>query len=211
MRRDQGFTLIELTVVILLLGVMGLVTTSVVINGFHRQAEIDGRAIAIEQVRTALQRTVREIREADFPLLAITTSELDMTLTDSGGVTRICYSAAATNGVNDLVRVVSPVNKTCTDANAQHYVVATNLATTDVFSVPYPAANYQDFTGLNSADCSETADPTTYEQQCAGAINVRLMVIPINANTHTDMCPTGVSASACDIDISDTAQLRNTP
>lgn len=210
MRRDRGFTLIELTVVVLLLGIMGVVTTSVVINGFHRQAEIDGRAIAIEQVRTALQRTVREIREADFPLLAITTTELDMTLTDASGVTRICYSATATNGVNALDRVVSPVNGTCADANAQHNVVATNLATTDVFSVPYAAANFQDFTGLN-LDCSETSDPTTYEQQCAGAIDVRLMVIPTNVNTGAALCPTGVSASACDIDINDTAQLRNTP
>jgi len=210
MRRDHGFTLIELTVVVLLLGIMGFVTTSVVVNGFHRQAEIDGRAIAIEQVRTALQRTVREIREADFPVYSLTNSSLAFGLTpNAGSTTQVCYVAATSaSGVTSLTRYVG----SCSPATATSAaVVATNLATTDVFSVPYPAANFEDFTGLDAANCSKTADPTTYEQQCAGAINVRLMVIPTNANTGAKLCPTGTSASACDIDISDTAQLRNAP
>jgi prepilin-type N-terminal cleavage/methylation domain-containing protein len=212
MKRNCGFTLIELTIVVLLLGVMGLITTAVIVNGFHRQAEIDGRAAAIQQVRTALQRTVREIRAADYPIYSLTNSRLVFGLSgSSGGTTQVCYDAATSAGGGmSLTRYVGG----CTAATATSTsVVATHLATSNVFSVPYASAGYQPYLDLTTLwpDCEMRNAPGTYAQHCPGAINVRLMIIPVNANTGASVCPATASASSCDIDISDTAELRNAP
>jgi len=211
---DRGFTLIELTIVVLLLGVLGLITTSVVINAFHRQAEADGRAVAISTVRTGLQRVVRDLRQADFPLLELSNTNLVMDVTNGATTTTICYAAIGTS----LTRSVSPPRTAGTPssgcpAGSQTNTEATDLANTNVFSVPYAATDYTLNSTLETSDppCALKLDPGLYDVRCPGAVMVELTVIPKNASTGATLCPTGTIPSQCDIDVSDTAELRNTP
>jgi prepilin-type N-terminal cleavage/methylation domain-containing protein len=216
MNDDRGFSLIELTVVVLLLGVLGAITTAVIVNGFRREADNEGRAAAVQQVRTALERTLRDVREAD-PLLSVTTTSLAMLLTDTNNASRmVCYSVVTSGSDSSLQRVVSPPGGTCTDPTAQTSIVVGHLDNTAVF-LPVSdswSPSYADPTSparasVDTHDCGEKGiSPLVYKPGCVGAVQVSLVVKPLNTSTGGAVCSAG-NASTCDISVSDSALLRN--
>jgi prepilin-type N-terminal cleavage/methylation domain-containing protein len=63
--RQKGFTLIEVVMVIVLLGIIGLITFQVLFSGVETFAKARARKDLYDQARLALERMVREIRDAD--------------------------------------------------------------------------------------------------------------------------------------------------
>ena len=216
MKDDRGFSLIELMVVVLLLGVLGATTTAVIVNGFRREADNEGRAAAVQQVRTALERTLRDVRQADR-LLSVTPTSLAMQITDTSNANRlVCYSVVPNGSDSSLKRVVSAPGGTCTDPGAQTGTVVRHLDSTAVF---LPVADswspsYADPTSsaratVDTHDCGQKGvTPLVYKPDCVGAVQVSFVVKPLNTSTGETVCPAG-SASTCDISVSDSALLRN--
>lgn len=101
---ERGFTLVELLVVMLIVGVVGAVTTAGVVRGMRTTAEAQDRADAQAAIRTAAARASRELRVAD-PLRYATSTEvhLDVALSDDTGVVHLRYVVVAAGGRWDLV------------------------------------------------------------------------------------------------------------
>lgn len=223
MSNDNGFSLIELMVVVLLVGVLGGITTTVVVNGFHRQATLEGRAVAIEHTRTALQRVLRDLREAD-PLLALTSTSAAMEITTSSGQVQVCYALATASGNTALQRTQSLPGKGCTDPGAVTATIADhldNLSTTPATAVfatvpggfsPSYSADPQKQSAVNS-DCSDlgVTPPTYSHPECIGKVAVEVVVAPIDTSTGAAECASGAQPRSCDIDLADSADLRNAP
>ena len=71
MVRARGFTLIELVVVILLLGVMATFTSQFISTGTQLYADASAREQLMSDVRFGVERLNREVRDADWKLLPI--------------------------------------------------------------------------------------------------------------------------------------------
>lgn len=64
-QQEDGVTLVELLIVLVLLGIVGSVVVTVVTTGLRNSTTITNRTEAIHDVETSLQRVSREIRVAD--------------------------------------------------------------------------------------------------------------------------------------------------
>lgn len=62
---EDGVTLVELLVVLVLLGVVGSIVTTVVVTGLRTSTATTNRTEAIHDVERSLQRVIREVRVAD--------------------------------------------------------------------------------------------------------------------------------------------------
>lgn len=196
--RDRGFTVIEMLISITLSTVIGGIATTVIVRSFHQQASSDARAAAIANVRTALQRTMRELREAT--LQKLTPISLDMQV--SGTTQTVSYLVQTVNGVTSLYEQVGTGPQT---------VVVTNLVNDSASPVftPIPAPGYQPAVPgtVDPQTCAITgATPTQYSTtDCVGTVTVHLRVMPTDASGHALCASTG----GCVIDVSDDADIRS--
>jgi prepilin-type N-terminal cleavage/methylation domain-containing protein len=62
---EAGFTLVELLVVLVLVGVVGGVVTSAIITGLSSASATTARTMALHDIEVALQRVGRDLRAAD--------------------------------------------------------------------------------------------------------------------------------------------------
>lgn len=67
---ESGFTLVELLVVMVILGVVGAITVAGVVRGMQTSAHAQDRVEALTATETTLERITRELRAAD-PLCAV--------------------------------------------------------------------------------------------------------------------------------------------
>jgi prepilin-type N-terminal cleavage/methylation domain-containing protein len=74
---DAGFTLVELLITMVILGIVGAMTVTIVTNTLQTTRAAQERSITITQAQTALERLARDIRTAD-PLVVAAAN--DMTL-----------------------------------------------------------------------------------------------------------------------------------
>ena len=63
--REDGFTLVELLVAVVLLGVVGSVVVSAIVTGMNSARTTTARTMAIHELEVALQRVGRDLRAAD--------------------------------------------------------------------------------------------------------------------------------------------------
>lgn len=197
---DRGFTLIEMLVAVTLSGVVGAVATTVIVQSFHQQAATDARTAVVAHVRAALQRTMRELRQAD-PLVKLTPDAA--VLTDASTGRTLTYSVHTTNGVTSLLL----------DDGSTSTVVISNLvndAADPVFSAT-PVAGY-------TPAVANTVDPYTCTilgvtppeyaaKDCVGTVTVHLRVMPTDAAGRPLCGPT----DGCVLDVQDDATMRNSP
>lgn len=205
---DSGMTLVELMVAIILSAIVGGIATTAIVQSFHRQSEIDARGQAVKTVRQALERTMREVRGAD-PLLAVGGDHLALQQgTANGDVRALTYSVVITGSDSALVldEVDTPAGGS--PVALPRRTVAEHLVNgSSVFSVLVPVAGWQATSAVN-ADCSLVADPASYDADCAGIVQVHLVVDPVRASGSSTCTGSGPS---CLIDVSDQADIRNNP
>ncbi len=199
-RGEAGFTLVELSVVILLSMVIGGILTTAMIVSMRRQSDIDARAQATIDVRQALQRVMREIRGAD-PLYALSDDQLALGLKTQAGLNRtLTYSLVTDNGDTALVLD----EKVGSNPPLPRRTVVDHVVDTAPVFAPTPVPGWQP-TAFVDASC-RIIGSSSYDPHCVGTVGVHLVVNPVRA-TGTSPCD-GVGAT-CYIDVSDVADIRN--
>ena len=107
-RNARGFTVVELLVVMLLLGIVGGVVASAIVSGFSSSRATTARTVALHELQIALQRMTRDLRAAD-PLMLSESGEFDRELgarIDRDGTRSVVtYELQENGGVQQLVRV----------------------------------------------------------------------------------------------------------
>ena len=207
-RNDRGVTLIELMIGILLSGIVGAIATTAIVQSFRRQSEIDARAQAVTTVRQALERTMREVRGAD-PLLAVGNDHLALRENAANGDVRtLTYSVATTGSDHSLVLDEVDTPSAGAPVTQPRRTVVEHLANaTSVFSVVLPVTGWTATSAVN-ADCTLVADPAAYDADCAGLVQVHLVVDPVRVTGSSTCAGSGPN---CQIDVSDHADIRNNP
>jgi prepilin-type N-terminal cleavage/methylation domain-containing protein len=123
--RDHGFTLTELLIAIVLLGLVGAAITAVVTTSLHQQTQVQDRGEALTAARNALQRASRDIRRAD-PLLTPTpatqqNTNLTLALTPSGAALSLCYGTGSST-TPDCQGTLPISSTTCPDGTTARSV-----------------------------------------------------------------------------------------
>lgn len=100
-REEAGFTLVELTITTLVMGIAVTAIISVMVSLMRNQGIQDARVDNQEQIRFAMQKIERDIRSAN-PMTSLSTSsayanEIEVTLTsDSGAETYVRWQLTGT-------------------------------------------------------------------------------------------------------------------
>lgn len=93
---DAGFTLVELAVVTLVLGVVGAVTATGIIGGMRGTSHAQARVDTLAATQTAIERVSREMRAAD-PLRAVADDQLVLDAHRGGELHHYRYTVEATS------------------------------------------------------------------------------------------------------------------
>jgi prepilin-type N-terminal cleavage/methylation domain-containing protein len=65
MRNESGFTLVELMIVLVLMGIIGGVVTTALVQGMRTSTQAQSRITALSDLQRGLERVARELRVAD--------------------------------------------------------------------------------------------------------------------------------------------------
>ena len=90
---ESGFTLVELLVVMVLLGIVGGIVVSTVTTSFQSSAATTSRVVALNEIEIALQRVTRDLRSAeDFVLFGTgCDGQVEVVITRGGDVQEVTY------------------------------------------------------------------------------------------------------------------------
>ena len=104
---EGGFTLVELLVVLIILGVVGSMATVAVTTTLRASSATTARVIALDELQTAMQRVSRDLRAAELFIITDTTAVERKVTADvfrDGQVVRVTYSVEERDGVDVLIR-----------------------------------------------------------------------------------------------------------
>jgi prepilin-type N-terminal cleavage/methylation domain-containing protein len=96
LQRDSGFTLIELVISIVLLGILAAVGSSMIVDSFTTSRMVNAEIASESQARYALERLAREIREIKYA----SSSTTPTTSCSDGTTDKYCI---ATNTTTKLI------------------------------------------------------------------------------------------------------------
>ncbi|NJD36059.1 MAG: prepilin-type N-terminal cleavage/methylation domain-containing protein, partial [Betaproteobacteria bacterium] len=65
-RRPHGFTLIELIIVVIVIGIMAAVLAPLAVSSLRAYDAVLGDVVVLDKLRYATERLAREIREVDY-------------------------------------------------------------------------------------------------------------------------------------------------
>lgn len=91
---EDGFTLVELLVVMLMIGVVGGIVVTGVTRGMRTTTETQNRVEALTATQTAIERASREMRAAD-PVRSVTDDHLTLDVHRDGELHHYRYSLQA--------------------------------------------------------------------------------------------------------------------
>lgn len=89
-QQQDGLTLVELLVVLLLVSVIGSIVAGGVIRGMRAEAHAQSRIEAFEQMQIAMERVSRDVRAAS-PLIEAEDDRIQLELTRDGTCFRFTY------------------------------------------------------------------------------------------------------------------------
>lgn len=151
LRDEDGFSLIELMLVLFILGVVGTVIANGLVQAFRANDEAQVRVEAYEDMQIAMERMSRNVRAASTPLQSVDPDgeglDFEVLRDGAGGCSRFSYWVDA----DDALRVAeerSTDGCTTFDAPAERILVP-RLADRAVFS----------FAGYNADEDLITLDP----------------------------------------------------
>ena len=101
MQADEGLTVVELLVVTLLLGIVGSVVTTGVIQGMHTSREAQERIRALTELEAGTHRATRELRAANPLWPGVTSGSVTATVYRDG--TRYAYTYEASADGSEFV------------------------------------------------------------------------------------------------------------
>jgi prepilin-type N-terminal cleavage/methylation domain-containing protein len=134
---DAGFTLVELLVVIVLLGVIGGIVSTAAIGGMRTTRQAQNRAYSTEAIQAQLERMARDVRVAD-PIRAASSTSL--TVDDYRNGTCIRQQWTLSSGSLVLTAITYPAWSSCTaypsGATPTSTVTKTLLTSVDTSSSP---------------------------------------------------------------------------
>jgi prepilin-type N-terminal cleavage/methylation domain-containing protein len=90
-RAQDGFTLVELLVVLLLFGVISSIIAGAMIRGLRADAQAQSRIEAFEDMQLALERVSRDVRAASMPLEMAEPDEIRLRLLRDGSCLEYTY------------------------------------------------------------------------------------------------------------------------
>jgi prepilin-type N-terminal cleavage/methylation domain-containing protein len=108
-RRSSGFTLVELIISIVLIGILAAVGSSMIADSFTTTRMVNAENASEGQARYALERLAREIREVkyvssgatgNYCITTMTATNLVFTKTVSGTPSAVCGTADTTVNIN---------------------------------------------------------------------------------------------------------------
>jgi type II secretory pathway pseudopilin PulG len=191
--------LVELLVAMTLMSVVGVLVLDAVVGGFRGQKQLQDRAQALADVRTAAQRVTRDIRQAD-PVLGASALSLSVqhSLAGGGSLARswtLVTVGAVTSLVQDQVTtsaagVVSP--------SVRSTVISGLDPATAPFSYsPLPQWSAPAGSPVDPATCAIAAtSPVSYARDCIGTVSLHLVRLvpghgPIPVDTTVDLRNSG--------------------
>lgn len=106
-RGEQGFTLVELLVALVILGVVGGMVMTAVVTSLQAATATTSRVIALDELQTAMQRVSRDLRAAELFIITDTTAvdrEVTVVVFRNGEEQEVTYRVENRDGVDVLVR-----------------------------------------------------------------------------------------------------------
>jgi prepilin-type N-terminal cleavage/methylation domain-containing protein len=186
---DRGFTLTEMLVVTVLMGIVGAIVTTTSISGLHHETQLQDRSDSLAQARTALERIDRDIRST-YPLLAASPTQLVLQEAQPTVTRTMTYTVTGSQlVVSETDTPVSGGAATSFSSVLLRNVVGT--ATNPVFSVtPYAGYVAPTGSGVNAATCAMTGT-ASYDPGCVGTITVHVMVQPSSLKAPVNLTDNG--------------------
>lgn len=92
--RLRGFTLIELVIVIILLGIMAAALVPLAVSGLRAYSDVLGNVIVLDKLRYATERLAREIREVNYASSSFVVATPVSACNNSMQFTRTSYDSA---------------------------------------------------------------------------------------------------------------------
>ena len=177
---DRGFTLIELTVAIVLVGILATLAATPLLEGLQTHDQVVGDLDTIAKVRYATERIGRELRQTQYVMgTGLTIAGLDYSggpssttgvcFTRSGGSAGTTYTTVAIRLTSGVITYDLPASFPCTTANSPTTLV--DNANTLTFEF------YQN-------DPSGTGNPTTIAVNDSNfQFLVKYVIVTVTRNT----------------------------
>ncbi len=189
LQRDLGFTLVELVISIVLVGMVAAVGTSMLKDTFATAQMVNDNTASVGQARYVLERLAREIRETKYANSTATPATYcSGTITDQYCIT--AFSAtnlvlSRSDGVT--VTICNGTNSTTCTGGSSLFLGYSSPATTSTLTsqVGSFTLTYYDVNGYNDNSPSPNTTPIT-------ASNMRFVVITLTVTDPT----TGVQSTA---------------
>jgi prepilin-type N-terminal cleavage/methylation domain-containing protein len=166
--REDGYSLVEMVIVMAILGVVLAGITTVFVSGSTAEAHLNSRFQAQQRVRAALDRIRSDVHCASkASATAINTyAALRMDVTSCNTTTTYDYWCAVSASANpvryDLWRTqstVAPTTSTCTSSDASRVKIASNLVSSAAFTTSATPLNGLQVVAVNfSAGGSATSN-----------------------------------------------------
>lgn len=184
-RDEDGFSLIELLVVIILFGVVSALVSASIIRALQSQQESTSRGTALSELKTAVSRIGREVRGASAVLTA-QDGTLSFTEDDGTKLRTMTYRLVTSAGTTKLTLDETDASY----AGASLGSVATrtvidNLVNTSSVPVFGYLGRGDDSCASGALPVVSTA-PNTYDTSCVGSVIVHFQRRPAHSGVAVD-------------------------
>jgi prepilin-type N-terminal cleavage/methylation domain-containing protein len=184
-RDEQGFSLVELLVVIILFGVISALVSASIIRALQSQQESTSRGTALSELKTAVARIGREVRGATDVLTA-QDGKLSFTEDDGTKLRTMTYQLVTTAGTTKLTLIESDASYAGASLGTKPTrTVIDNLVNTSSVAVFSYLGTGDDSCVSGALPVVATA-PNAYDTSCVGSVVVHFQRRPAHSGVAVD-------------------------